>query len=109
MNISLDFDGTMRHVHTLAERFIAFGDTVFIVTSRLESRDNSVVFEWADELGIKRENVHFTNQQLKLDKLHELNIDVHFDDDLIEVDEINTNSERCRAILVNFKHSYAND
>lgn len=109
MNVSFDFDGTFIHIHHLVERFQLFGDTIFIVTSRLEERDNSVVFEWADDLGIKRENVHFTNQQLKIDKLHELNIVLHFDDDLIEVDEINRNSETCKALLVNFKHDYSND
>lgn len=109
MNISFDFDGTFRHVNHLVERFIQFGDSVFIVTSRLELKDNSIVFEWAEELGIKKENVHFTNQELKINKLHELKIVLHFDDDLIEVDEINRNSETCKALLVNFKHDYSND
>jgi len=107
MNIAFDIDGTMIHMHHIVDRFQRFGDEIFIVTTR-EPEDNVEVFEWADDLQIKRENIHFTNHQLKLDTLHKLNINLHFDDDPIEVDEINSNSETCKALLVNFKYNYKN-
>lgn len=110
MNISFDFDGTLIHMNHLVERFQRFGDEIFIVTSRVESKNNHQdIFDEALDLGIKRENIYFTNNELKLDKLKELNINLHFDDDSVEVDEINQNSTTCKALLVNFKHSYHND
>ena len=110
MNVSFDYDGTMLHVNHLVERFQRFGDEIFIVTSRVESKNNhNDLFEEAMDLGIKRENIYFTNNEIKLSKLEELNINLHFDDDSVEVDEINRYSQTCKALLVNFKQCYSND
>lgn len=110
MIISFDFDGCLIHVDHLVKRFQQFGDTVFIVTSRVESKNNHQdLFEWAHDLGIKRENIYFTNNELKLETIRKLGIQLHFDDDSVEVDEINQNSNTCKALLVNFKQNYSND
>ena len=106
MNVSFDVDGTIIHVGHLVERFQKFGDDVFIVTTRNSDKPNIDLYNLADALRIKHENIHFTEQQLKLDTLHNLNIQLHFDDDVIEVDEINRNSTKCTALLVNFKMNY---
>lgn len=106
MKVSFDVDGTLLIVSQFVERFTMFGDDVYIVTSRDGAKPNTDLFDFAAKLNIKRENIHFTNNQLKLEKLDELGIEFHFDDDVIEVDEINRYSEKCKALTVNFKQSY---
>lgn len=109
MKVSFDYDGTWLHIHHLVERFQLFGDEIFIVTSRDETKPNTQLIEDVISFGIKRENIHFTNHQIKLPKLEQLGIQLHFDDDEIEVNEINMYSESCKALLVNFKHNYGNE
>lgn len=108
MNVSFDIDGTIHHVAHLVERFQSFGDDVFIVTTR-EPKNDVEVNMWALDLDIPLENIRFTSHDLKLDTLHDLNINLHFDDDPIECDDINQNSKTCKALLVNFKYNYSND
>lgn len=47
------------------------------------------VFELADSLGIKRENIHFCNMKNKWVYLETTDIYLHLDDDIIEVCDIN--------------------
>jgi len=108
--VSFDMDGTLTesHVQLILERHQVWGDTIHIVTSR------NPMFEWPDifqelcvEYSIPKENVHFTNQQLKLETLLKIGSNLHYDDDLIEVDDINTNGgESIRALLVDYIHKY---
>ena len=118
-NISFDFDNCLQHeyIQLIAERFIACGDNVFVFTSRRDGIyqndikigiiDNKDLFEITDELGIKRENIIFTNQQPKIHKLIEYKINIHFDDDEIEIDDINKyNLETLKGILIGYKYYY---
>lgn len=108
-NVSFDFDGclTLDAMQVMAERCLAWGDNVFIVTTRDPNKDNSVVYEFADDLCIKRENVHFTNHDLKIDTIQRLNIHVHFDDDKVEIDAINDSDDHCcTGILVNYTYKH---
>lgn len=115
MNISFDFDKTLtcEYIQELCKRHIHYDDNIYIVTSRLREiydidgnfigiQDNEDVFELALELGINSNNIYFTNQQLKLDTLVSLDIDIHYDDDSIEIDDINRNSQ-IKGILIEFK------
>ena len=80
MKVSFDFDGTLSRkvVQKLAKELVEEGHEVWIVTSRFSNEavadkgwwwireQNAKLFEVADECGIKRENIHFTNQQPKI-------------------------------------------
>ena len=109
MNISFDYDGTLIHIHHLVEKFQLSGDSVFIVTSRNQNKEHKELYDDADRLGIKRENIHFTNNEIKLPTIEKLNIQLHFDDDYVEVDEINRYATNCIALLVNYKQYYTNE
>lgn len=107
--VSFDFDNCLQHgyVQLMLERFYKWEDDVYVVTTRNPIFDNLDLFEITDELGIPRENIHFTNFQLKLDTLLRLGINLHFDDDQTEVDDINRNGgESIRAVLVEYKMYY---
>lgn len=94
MKVSFDFDNTLskESVQKYAANLIAIGIEVHIVTSRYEFYycNNNDLYEVADRLGIKRENIHFTNMRNKCDFFQE-NPDFifHLDDDSIEIDFIN--------------------
>lgn len=107
--ISFDMDGTLTrsYVQSLLKRHLAWGDEVHIVTSRNPIFDNLDLFQICDEYEIPKHRVHFTNQQLKLDTLLKINVNIHYDDDLIEVDDINTNGGGTIAgILIGYIHRY---
>lgn len=120
--ISFDFDDTLVHSHIqlLAERFINWGDEVFIVTSRrskvidevgnaIGNITNDDLFEIADEIGIKRSNIFFTETNPKLPTLLENRINLHFDDDLVEILSINgSENESIHGILVGCKKEFLN-
>lgn len=112
MKVSFDFDSTLseNYIQEIAKRFIAFGDDVYIVTSRVSDnvpiigipqRDysNKDLHAIADDLGIKHENRHFTQGAFKSETIKSLGIELHFDDMEDEVEKINNETE-CKALLV---------
>lgn len=114
--ISFDFDNTLdkEYVQRLVKVHQNAGDIVYIVTSRIDKIfdndrnfigyvENTDLYKMAEKLGISKENIHFTNQQLKLDTLIKLGISMHYDDDVIEIDEINRSNKEITGILINYK------
>lgn len=99
IKISFDYDGSLGHVDYLQElclRLLTDGyNDVHIITRRfgtilppekaqygIDGPDEfSEVLELADKLGVKRENVHFTNRQMKFETIKSLGINIHYDDD----------------------------
>lgn len=105
MKISFDFDGTLHHpfgcestgernnqmstIQKYARRYISEGHQVFIITKRYGPENKNLglryehllVQELAFKLGIGIDNVHFTNREMKTEKILNLGIDMHFDDD----------------------------
>lgn len=83
--ISFDFDDTLSlpSVQEVARVLISEGYSVVIVTSRKELSNNSDVYEIAKELDIS--NVTFTNHEKKCYYLSTSNVDVHIDNDKIEL------------------------
>ena len=78
--VSFDFDGTLSKlsVQKYAKKLIEQNIDVHIVTSRWEDpslyidlnedeRNHNDLFFVMQELGIKRENLHFTNMEYKVD------------------------------------------
>lgn len=77
----------------IAKIFLLSGNEVFIITSRFDNEvKNNEVFMLAHILGIKSENIHFTNHEFKWKTVNELGIELHFDDNEEEVHLINANS-----------------
>ena len=87
-NISFDFDGTLERPEIQAiARKLKLRNTIWIITRRFldESED---VYKVADELGIPRTRIIFTNGRWKYQVMRGMNIDYHFDDKLDEINQI---------------------
>ena len=99
-SLSFDYDDTLSRpkVQEYAKELIKKGYDVHILTFRYEDPKNykfnanhKDLFKVADRLGIKRENIHFTNYTDKGDWLSdhpELNFLWHLDDDVNQLDNI---------------------
>lgn len=95
MRISFDFDGTLSQesIQVLAETLnnSEFNE-LFIVTSRVSKTEwNKDLFSVAEFLGIPRNHIFFTEGDFKWKTLKELNIELHFDDDYMEIKEAKQN------------------
>lgn len=92
--VSFDFDGTLSQekIQDIAKEKLSNGDDVYIITKRSESQN---VLDLAEKIGIKKENVIFTNHEPKWSFIKDLGIDIHYDNVSDEVDEIKekTNAE----------------
>jgi hypothetical protein len=111
MKVSFDFDDTLTkpRIQKYVKFLISKGVEVYITTSRYEGfnygygnvkYDNSDLFLVANKLGIKQENIIFTNFKYKAEFLHD-DFLFHVDDDQYELDRIS----RIKAIDVNSKYS----
>lgn len=107
MKISFDFDSTLTedYIQEIAKSFIKAGNDVHIVTSRCtvyySKTPNKDLFEVADNLGISREKIHFTEGDFKLQTLKLHKFDLHFDD--MEDEVLNCNQGGVNAFLVGLK------
>lgn len=111
MKISFDFD------FTLSESEIQFlcktlkndpNNEIFCITSRssevmFNSNPNKALFNICDSLDIKKENIIFTNGLEKHTFLTKHNIDIHFDDDMIEKEQAEINKCKTTIILIKKK------
>jgi hypothetical protein len=92
-NISFDYDLTLDYAGepnlTMIARFkehMAFGDTIYIVTSRMEyDSDRQQIEEFLDEYGLLADGIFFTNFELKLGTLVSLKCSRHYDDNYEEL------------------------
>lgn len=97
MKVSFDFDGCLgdcKKIQSIARVLLDDKkNEVFILTSRYDNENNKlrnkIVHEVAKEFGIKNNNIIFTGSENKVDFIEKLSIDIHFDDDIIDVDQIN--------------------
>lgn len=91
--ISFDYDGTLtqQRYRDKAKSLINQGKTVYIVTSRNE-KNSADVYKTANDIGIKKENVHFTNGELKWKTIKRLNIGTHYDNNPQEIEAIRKNT-----------------
>lgn len=109
MKISFDFDGTLGHkphIQRLAREMCLdpYYD-VHIITRRYgyvhpQSGDEvSEVLGMAAHLKIKKENIHFLDRKYKVDKIKELGISIHWDDDFKEIQLIRQHYPICATFL----------
>lgn len=92
--ISFDFDGTLSTTEgkALAASKIKQGFEVYIVTARrIEQKDD--VLKVADELGIPKSRIYFTNGADKWPVIKRLGIKRHYDNNKEQVDKINSNTQ----------------
>lgn len=98
--ISFDIDGTLGHkphLQRLAQELCKDPhNEVHIITRRYEQIhvDDEVTFvlQIAQALKIPRERIHFMNREYKVNKIKELEIDIHWDDDPNEIALIRKNT-----------------
>lgn len=98
MRITIDYDDTLSkpHIQKLAKKLVK-NHEVYILTSRLDSlyrksfthlHSNDDIYETAEKVGIKPQNVVFTNQASKLEHIHRGRVGIHIDDNEGELKNI---------------------
>ena len=101
--ISFDFDGCLKDIPMvkLLLTIVAQceGVELYVITSRNENGDNSDM-NTIEMSYIDRENIIFTNGELKAPIIKELDIDMHFDNDPHEVLEIQKLFGSPKAFLI---------
>lgn len=104
LKISFDFDSTLstHAIQSYAKKLIARGFDVWIVTSRYNTEThikqfsgnyphyaNKDLYKIAEELGIPKDHIYFTNMACKYHFFKDKDFIWHLDDDKIENEEIN--------------------
>lgn len=122
LKISFDFDGTLNDlkIQKIAKSFIDTGHDVWILTARqcdiAYDENNNIIGYYgynldlrivAERIGLSKNNILYTNGALKKDLFFKHNFDIHYDDQLEEVDAINNNGGY--AFLVFGSFSEIND
>lgn len=88
--ISFDFDGVLStpRGRKLAKLIIDGGATVFIITARMRT-ESEAVYKAANELGIKKERIIFTNHRDKWHVMDQYRIGTHYDNNEEQITKIN--------------------
>ena len=95
--VSFDFDNTLTidSVEDFAKRLVEDGHEVWIVTSRSHADDlvyNGDLYDCAERIGIKKENIHFCYSKNKSEFLKDKGFLWHLDDDVIELSFIRSDT-----------------
>ena len=114
MKVSFDFDGTLsrKDVQEFAKSLVDRGYDVWIVTSRIATepalkkgwhwieRQNQELYDVAENVGIKRENIIFTEFVDKIEFLKGKRFLFHIDDDVDELMAILSSKDKCKTVNV---------
>lgn len=114
MKVSFDFDSTLsrKDVQDFAKSLVQSGVEVWIVTSRIATepalekgwwwveKQNKQLYDIADEVGIKIENIVFTEFVDKINFLKGKNFIFHIDDDVDELMAIKDSKDSCKTVNV---------
>lgn len=87
--VSFDFDGTLtrRTIQDIAKQLVESGVEVYIISARNRRRP---MFDIANKVGISLDNVYATGSNTaKVEKIKELNITMHYDDNIDVINELN--------------------
>ena len=115
MKVSFDFDSTLDRpsVQDFAKELVNDGFEVWIVTSRCTTeyatekgwhwvdKQNRKLFRVADNIGIKREHIIFTNHVSKSEFIKGKDFIFHLDDDSDELIAILESGDSCKPSNVN--------
>lgn len=104
--VSIDFDDTLdtERGKELAKRLIAEGKTVYIVTRRQQSASEEV-YKVAEELGIPKSRVKFTNGAYKWETIKHYGIGTHYDNNSREIELINSKTT-AKGVKFAFQDSF---
>lgn len=100
MKISFDFDETLDRetMQKLAVKFIKDGHDVYITSQRPNNTIwNRDIYAVADKIGIPVDRIRLIEYDSKYTYL--VDFDIHFDDNSMEIGEINENTN-CIGILI---------
>jgi len=114
MKLSFDFDGTLSRidVQEYAKSLVESGHEVWIITSRYSAeagmekgwpwieQQNLAVFSVAEECGILKERIIFTNGADKIHWIKSQGFAFHLDDDVDELMKISEGQDPCRPVNV---------
>lgn len=114
MKVSFDFDGTLSRsdVQDFAKSLVNSNYDVWIVTSRIATepalakgwhwieRQNKELYDVAESVGIKKENIIFTEFVDKIQYLKGKNFIFHIDDDVDELMAILDSKDSCKPVNV---------
>lgn len=108
--VSFDFDDTLdkENVQQIAKRYLTEGKEVYIITRRQEN-DSKEVYDIAEKIGIKKDNVYFTNGKMKWETIKRLDIGLHYDNNPDEIRLINENTDAKTRIVDREKAATYND
>ena len=115
--VSFDFDSTIdrKDIQRYAKELISEGYDVWIVTSRINTesalergwywveKNNQELYDVAEEVGIPRDKIVFTEHVDKIEYLFGKNFLFHIDDDVDELMAIIKSGDPCK--VVNSDHS----
>ena len=101
IRVSFDFDSTLGipSIQKYAKYLVERGIEVWICTTRKTAEQaknptwNDDIFKVADEVGIKREHIIFTNLEMKVEFLKDKNFLMHLDDDWTELKFLENESD----------------
>ncbi|NBV62582.1 MAG: hypothetical protein EBR73_16255 [Rhodobacteraceae bacterium] len=98
--VSFDYDGVLSTDagKEKAKQFIRDGFHVYILTAR-SPKEGDTVYNTAESLGIKRDDVIFTSGQDKWRFVLRHNIDRHYDNNPEQIDKINEKTQ-AKGILI---------
>ena len=105
---SFDFDGTLEddfygepnnqkeEVQGICKNLVKSGQDVYIITKRFgetykdygKKNEHVEVYKLAEELGIPKDKVYFTDRDMKVGRIKQLGINVHFENSELEVNHI---------------------
>lgn len=106
MRISLDVDGVFADNETIQQLAVVLNANpnveLYILTSRDPILDNRDLYKLIKDLNLNIKEVIFACMETKVSKVIKYNIDLHFDDDEIDVKQINYETGKNKAVLVNF-------
>ena len=116
MKVSFDFDNTLsrKDVQRFAKELVSEGVEVWIVTSRYATnsalekgwnwieKQNQELYDVAEECGVKKEHIFFTEHTPKIDSIKNNNFLFHLDDNSDELWEIKKSNDPC--LPVNVEH-----
>jgi hypothetical protein len=112
MKVSFDADGCLLHlpkVQAIARAHQANWDELYLLTYRDRRWDDNDALEaLCDELKIPVANRLYAAGSDKVSECAAHGIDVHYDDDLLEVHRINTAGNGTMAVCVNYTNERSN-
>jgi hypothetical protein len=98
--VSFDFDDTLTtdKGFNKAKELIAEGKDVYIITRRQQTASEEV-YKIAEELGISKNKVKFTNGSYKWETIRHFGIGTHYDNNPREIELINSKTD-AKGILI---------